>query len=220
MLRLTFFCLILFLTAPARADVTAHYRSGSAGEMIVRLGDNGETLIEHGPDAKYLTIGGETYLLLADARGPFTTRRETFLAALRALTGDLPPPSLPQRFSIVENGEETVGGFAGRRLSVGTENSRQDRMDIVISAAPELAALGRAVAGHLEPWFGAVPGTPPELLRTMRMVLEQGALLRLGPLFTLERVDRSSIPAATFRLPSPPLDQAALTARLQQSVGH
>lgn len=218
--RMLILCLILLFPAAAKADVTAHYRSGSEGEMIVRLADSGETLIEHGADTKYLTIGGETYLLLADARGPFTTRRETFLAALRAVTVDVPPPSLPQRFSIVENGEETVGGFAGQRLSVGTENSRQDRMDIVISSAPELAALGRAVASHILPWFGAVPGTPAEMLRTMRMVLDRGALLRMGPLFALERVDRSPIPAATFRLPSPPLDQAALTARLQLSVGH
>jgi hypothetical protein len=219
MLRLLVLTLDFLAATPASADVTAHYRSGTTETMVVLLADNGDLLIEHGPGTSYLTTGGETYLILADPRGTFTTRRETFLAALRALSGNAPPPARPEHYSILDDGEENVGGFAGRRLSVGTEGSRQDRMDVVVTTAPELRAVGRAIAGHIEPWLSAVPGTSPELARTFRTALEQGALLRLGPLFAFERLDPSPIPAARFRLPSPPLDQEALTARLLESAG-
>jgi hypothetical protein len=219
MARLMMLLAMLAFAAPAMADVTAEYRAGAnaginAG-MIVRLADNGDLLIEHGPEATYLTTGGETYILLADARGRFVTRRETFFAVMRRLTGALPETAQPARYSILDDGEEEIAGFAGQRFSVGTEGSRQDRMDIVLSTAPELATLGRAVAGHIEPWFGIAPGTTPELRRTLAEVLVRGALLRFGPLFTLATIDRSPIPAERFRLPGPALDEAALIARLE-----
>lgn len=219
MSRLLALCLMLLFATPAAADVTAHYRSQAGEEMVVRLADDGDLLIEHGAETAYLTTGGQTYLILSDARGRFVTRRETFFAVLQALTSGAQPSARPERFSILENGEESLAGFAGRRLSVGTEGSRQDRMDIVVSAAPELRTLGRAVAGHIVPWFTTVPGVSPELVRTLRTVLDQGALLRLGPLFALERIDPSPIPAERFRLPGPPLGQDALNARLTQSIG-
>lgn len=219
MARLMVLLAMLFIAAPAMADVTAEYRAGAnaginAG-MIVRLADNGDLLIEHGPEATYLTTGGETYILLADARGRFVTRRETFFAVMRRLIGALPETAQPARYSILDDGEEEIAGFAGQRFSVGTEGSRQDRMDIVVSTAPELATLGRAVAGHIEPWFGIAPGTTPELRRTLAEVLARGALLRFGPLFTLATIDRAPIPAERFRLPGPALDEAALIARLE-----
>lgn len=216
MTRLLAFWVLLFLATPAAADVTAEYRSEMNEGMIVRLADNGNLLIEHGTTSAYLTVRGETYLILNDARGRFVTRRDTFLTVMQRLTDAFPSPlsPVPARYSILDNGEEEIAGFAGRRLSVGTEGSQQDRMDIIVSEAPELATVGRAIAGHIVPWFGIAPGTTPELSRVLGEVLGRGALLRLGPLFALSSIDRTPIPAAHFRLPGPVLDEDSLIARL------
>jgi len=218
MRRLFLLCLICCVAGPARADVTAHYRSDAMEGMVVYLADNGDLLIDHGSNTAYLTTGGQTYLILSDARGTFTTRRETFLAVLQELTAVTLPPTRPERYSILDNGEETVAGYRGRRFSVGTEGSRQDRMDVVVSSAPELQDLGRAVAGHIVPWFAIMPGSAAAMAETLRDVLARGAVVRLGPLFVLERIDRTPIPADRLWLPSPPLDRQALTARLQETI--
>lgn len=219
MRRLLLICLILLLPGRAEADVTAHYRADSGVGMVVFLADNGDRLIEHGAHTAYLTIGGETYLILNDARGSYTTRRETFLAALRALPRAEPQPTEEERYSIVDRGDEVVAGFPGSRISIGTEGSRQDRMELVISTAPELQQVGRAVAGHIVPWLSVVPGPEAEIAETLRTVLQRGALVRLGNLLVLDRIDRSPIPAERLRLPSPPLDQQALTSRMLETMG-
>lgn len=221
MLRILIFCLCLF-AAPgaARADVTARY-SGMEGEpgMVVRIADGGDVFIDHGPTSAYLTTGGVTYILLSDASGSFTVRRDTFVAALRELSAGLMPPPGPGRGAAVsESGTETVAGFAGRVFQIGPENIPSDRIEIVISDAPELRAVGRAVADHIVPWFESVGGASPELRQALGDVLARGAVTRLGPLFTLVAVDRSPVPAAQFRLPSPPLDRAQLLARLGLSA--
>jgi hypothetical protein len=211
---------LLFLATPALADVTARY-SGMQPDsgMVVRIADNGDTFIGHGANSSYLTTGGVTYIILSDGRGAFTVRRDTFMAVLRELTlGREPPPGPGRGAAVEETGAESVAGFAGRVFRVGPRNIPSDRLEVVVSGAPELARVGRAVAAHIVPWFETVGRTAPELRTAIGDVLARGAVIRLGPLFRLEAVDSAPIPATQFALPSPPLDRAELIRRLDLSM--
>jgi hypothetical protein len=138
---------------------------------------------------------------------------------MRALMAGATPPPGPGRGAVVtENGGEVVAGFAGRLFRIGPGNIPSDRLEVVISDAPELQAVGRAVAAHIVPWFETVGGATLELRQALGEVLARGAVTRLGPLFTLVSIDRAPVPAAQFRLPSPPLDQAQLIARLRAAA--
>jgi hypothetical protein len=211
---------LLFAT-PAAADITARYRQGNGeGEMVVQVNDRGESRMSV-TEATYVTRDGVTYMLLTDARGSFVVRLADFLALMDELLrarSDAAPPANSGGVTISEAGSEILAGQNGRLYRIVNTRIASDVFEVVIGTDAELAPLSSAMAGALLPMFETMGRGAPGLAEALRDLLGRGAVLRLGPLFQLERIERAPVPASAFELPSAPISREALAKRLQAGI--
>ena len=209
--------LILVLASPAQADIIARFRQPDGGQlMVVEVNESGESrmTVTH---AVYVTTGGVTYILLTDPQGSFVVRQSDFMALLGSLRGAAGRPDAPagdRGVTITEAGSETLAGRAGTLFRLSRPQQPTDSLELVISTDPELAPLGRAMAGHIAPFFTAMSSGIPGLAPAASELIQRGALIRLGNLFQLESIDTAPVPPSAFALPSAPLSPEALAARL------
>jgi len=210
----------LFAT-PAAADITARYRQANGeADVVVQVNDRGESRMSV-TEATYVTRDGVTYMLLTDPQGSFVVRLADFLALMDELLraqGDTAPQAAASGVTTSDAGPETVAGQNGRLYRIVNRRIASDVFEVVISTDAELAPLTGAMAGALLPMFETMGRSAPGLAESLRELLGRGALLRLGPLFQLESIDRAPVPASAFDLPSAPLSREALAERLQANL--
>jgi len=218
-LTLSLLILVLALLAqPAHADITANYHVwGPLGPtMKVQVAENGDARVELGGGLAGIRRGGVMYLVREDAAGSFVLRHDEFQRieaqqpphpALTALMPDL------RNASIVEAGEETVGGRKGIILLMKDEAGQtgDSEMAWVVSPDPDLRPVGSIVAT----FFGAAaPFLGGAFADVIRAVHDRGALIRMWFMLRLEETTDEPIPASAFDLPGPILSGEEAKARL------
>jgi len=206
----------LVLSAPAHADITARFRQADGQPMVVEVNESGEsrTTVSH---AVYVTTGGVTYIILTDAQGTFVVRQQDFMALMAQLlraAGQADPRADGEGVTMAEAGNETLAGRVGTVFRLSRPQHPADSLDLVISADPELAALGRALAGHIAPFFTTMGGAMPGVAAAASELMARGTLIRLGDLWRLDSVETAMVAPSSFALPSAPISAQALAARL------
>lgn len=206
----------MLASSPAAADITARYAQSGSRQIAVQVRDNGDSRIVVN-EGVYVSTGGETHMILTDARGTFVARQADFVSMMEELLSAIPqvPGAPTDSFAIVEGGTETVAGRGGRVFRIGAPGSQTDVMEVVISEDPELAPVGRAMATLFEPILAASTRGTPGLSDAMTGLFSRGTVLRFGQIFTLESVDTTIVPPEGFVLPSAPLSREALLERFQ-----
>ena len=208
--------LALVLAAPAEADVTARFRQTDGRPMVVEVNDFGESRMTVS-NAVYVTTGGVMYMILNDSQGIFVVRQQDFMALMAELLGVSGPNEAStggDRVTILQAGSETLAGRAGTVFRLGAPQHPADSLELVISADPELAPLGPAMAAHIAPFFETMSGAMPGVSAAVVELMARGTLIRLGDLWRLDSVEIAPVAPSAFALPSPPIDRAALAARL------
>jgi len=122
------------------------------------------------------------------------------------------PPAVPP---LVEAGIEKVGGYDGIRFELPVQSGA--RAYAVISNAPELKPLGRAMAKLLDqmPSFEqAMTGSKPPAIIALMEKLESTALLRMDVVFALAEVSFDELPAERFAVPATLLSRAQVEKML------
>jgi len=164
-----------------------------------------------------VTRDGVMYMVLNDAQGSFVVRQQDFMALMAELLGvggRSEAPAGGNRVAIVQTGSETLAGRAGTVFRLSPPQHPADSVELVISADPELAPLGPAMAGHLAPFFETIGRATPGLSAAMVELMARGTLIRLGDLWRLDSVVIAPVAPSAFALPSAPIDREALAARL------
>jgi hypothetical protein len=208
--------LFLVMAGPADADITARFRQADDQLMVVEASESGESRMIVS-EAVYVTTGGVTYIVLTDPQGTFVVRQRDFMALLADLLPPAEPSDAPaagESATVAEAGSETLAGRAGTLFRLGRAQHPTDTFELVISADPELAPIGRAMAAHVAPFFTAMGGAMPGLATAASELMGRGTLIRLGYLWRLESVETAPVPPSAFALPSAPLSREALAARL------
>jgi hypothetical protein len=207
------------------ADVRALY-TGVGGDALVEVDDNG--------DSRLGGVDGESYSLFT-AAGDFVVfrqdgalvaaRYEDFQAVLAAMAAPLrgaaadatrPPPKRPAASPLTETGTEKVAGYEGRRFE-WVEHPGGARSFAIVSNAPELKPLGRAMAKLLEqmPSFAeTMTGERPPALVALAEMVGSAALLRLDEQATLAEVSFEPVPEDRFRIPATVLSRDEVAAML------
>lgn len=208
--------LFLVLAAPAQADITARFRQADDQAMVVEANENGESrmTVSH---AVYVTTGGVTHMILTDPQGTFVVRQQDFMALMAELlraAGQAEAPAVGEGVTIAEAGSETLAGRVGTVFRLSRPQHPTDSLELVISADPELAPLGRALAGHIAPFFTTMGGAMPGVAAAASELMARGTLIRLGDLWRLDSVETAPVPPSAFALPSAPISAEALAARL------
>src|SRR3954451_16168583 len=210
----------LLLASPASAAITARY-SQSNGEppLVVQTGDNGESLVTV-TEAAYVTTGGIVYMIMSDAHGQFVVRQDVFLGLMDEMLRATRPAERTNdsRLAIAEHGTETIAGRTGAMFRISMPGNPSDAFEIVVSAEPELAPLGRAMMALLVPFSTTMSRETPGFAAAFSDVLGRGTVLRLGPLWRLDSIESGPVPASAFALPSAPLGRDELLARLRANA--
>jgi co-chaperonin GroES (HSP10) len=220
--------------AASAADITARYVMPAIGNavMIVEADDHGNSRISVDDGTAVITTNGVAYVISTDGEGRFVVRREDMMAAVRELARqavgapDLPPePSaaLARLPAPTEAGPEIVAGRPGTRWIIEPDAPPQaDVMDVVLSADPELAPIGRALAAQFDESASGVGtavgslglrGDVPPLVKAL---LGRGTILRYGQMARLESVAVGPIADSAFTLPAAPLTRAEFAARVNR----
>jgi hypothetical protein len=146
---------------------------------------------------------GVMYLVRGDAQGRFLLREDEFErieAQLQRERGPAFPEADIRGASIVEAGEEVVGGRRGIVLLIREADGRVNAQDMafVVSPDPELRPVGEIVARI----FGRAPDSFP-LSNLIADLHARGTLIRMWFMVRLERTSREPIPPGAFDLPGP-----------------
>lgn len=214
--------LALLVATPAAADITARYAvsQGRMPAFIVQVNDRGDSRISSGNQMAVLTLGGVTYILMADLAGTFAVRQEDMMAAF----ADMVPVAARTApasgdYRIVETGRETVGGRSGVVLALrsGEEEEPVSGFDFVVNADADLAPVGRALARQFSAsadGLGAMLGNVPAFAANSAAIMSRGTVIRVGRLLHLESIDTGPVPETQFALPGPLLTRAQFAARM------
>jgi hypothetical protein len=212
--------LALLLANPAFAAVTARY-SQSNGEppVVVQISDNGESRVTV-TEAAYVTTGGIVYMIMSDPHGQFVVRQDIFLGLMDEMLRATRPatPANDSRLAIAEHGTETIAGRTGALFRISMPGNPSDAFEIVVSADPEPAPLGRAMMALLIPFSTTMSRETPGFAAAFSDVLGRGTVLRLGQMWRLESVDTGPVPPSAFAIPGAPLSRDELLARLRANA--
>ncbi len=207
-----FFMALAFIPAAASADVRARY-TGQGVTALIEVDANGDSRMggEDGESYSLFTAAGD-YVVFKQDGALVAARYEDFHAVLNAITagfaGPAPseaePPSQPPAMPpLIEAGTEKIAGYDGIRYELPVQSG--PRAYAVISNAPELKPLGRAMAKLLDqmPSFEqAMTGSRPPAIIALIEKLESTALLRMDVVFALAEVSFDELPAERFAVPA------------------
>jgi hypothetical protein len=220
--------------AASAADITARYVMPAIGNavMTVEADDRGNSRISVNGETALIIRNGVSYVIADDSEGRFVVRREDMLAATRELARQMvgapdPPPealAVPPRLPApTEAGTEIVAGRPGTRwIILPGDPPQAEAMDVVLSADPELAPIGRALAVQFdESAFGVGAGVGPlgltgDVPPPVKALFGRGTILRYGQMARLESVAAAPIAESAFTLPAEPLTRADFAARLNR----
>lgn len=223
-----FFAVALAISTPATADITATYgvSGGRLPNMVIRVNDRGDSRTTTGNQMAVLTVGGETYIVMADLNGLFAVRQGDVMTAFSDLVAGQSPELASSdetsgahspSYEIVEAGTETVGGREGTVLSVRREGQDPDIADrYVVSRDPRLAPIGAVLARQFSASTNAMRGVADVtgFWAYIADIFARGTVIRFGNLFRLESVDEGEIPSSEFALPETILTRDEFAARM------
>ena len=221
--------LLLFIAMPAWADTTALYKSPQGAQMSVEVAANGNMRSTVGAGGTYmLTLQGEDYMVFYTENGAVVARmsdvgavmldhiQKTMPEMLKAPESDDPSP-----FKYIKGGQMTVGGRAGTVWYQQFGEDLSSMPKIVMSADPDLAELGQAIACQAEAsmkLMGAMFGGRNPM-GGMLDVLKTGAPLLWNGM-ELAQVTHTTIAAERFALPATPETREQVRARFEANGGH
>ncbi|MBN8810485.1 MULTISPECIES: hypothetical protein [unclassified Sphingomonas] len=222
MLRTMLFLAVPLALAPlpALADMTARY--GVDGkELVVEADEGGNSRVELAGKFAIVRRDGADYVVLYGKTGPKVFELQAMAALFKAML----PKAAEAAKEKVEFGLEagpasaTVAGRTGSvwlmRMLAGPGKDRKRHIEIVTSADPQLAPIGRIVARAADLALDFMAGFIPESTQfgtTARGLLAKGTLLRIQPVdsgvpgkivFELRSVDTAAIDPKHFELPGP-----------------
>jgi hypothetical protein len=217
----------LLCGAPAAADVTARFvpDRGGATMMTIEVNDKGDARVSMGSREAVLTINGIAYVVAADLDGPYAVRQDDWVAT----QNEAAPIRLPDRtraaFDIVDEGAATVSRRTGTLWTVrphGMPRTAGTLAEMVISADPGLAAVGRAYAAQFAASTRARReiGNVADFNSKLLAILAKGTMIRLVHAMRLDSVDDAPVPASRFVLPGPLLTRDQYAARAGTVVPH
>jgi hypothetical protein len=232
-IRLLWAMLALVAIEPASAGQIVTYRGEDGRNLILEIGDNGDSRVAgmgQRPDEVALIVAGELYLVEMAAGAHRVVR----LSDLAAVTEEALGPMFKGLFSklgddmakaagitIRKTGSARVGQYAGEAYSVvGLDRGKPGKaVRWIASRDPALGSAGRAMQQFVEstlvlatPFLGpAVPGMVAE----NRQLFALGTPLDAGGKFTLVSVVPADIDPARLKLPAEPMSRAALLAELK-----
>lgn len=218
MFRTTLFLAALLAPLPALADVTARY--GVDGkELVVEADEGGNSRVELAGKFAIIRRDGADYVVLYGKTGPKVFELQALATLFKAM---LPKAAEKEKVQFgVEPGTApaTVAGRTGSvwlmRMLAGPEKDHKRHIEIVTSADPQLAPIGRIVARAADLALDFMAGFIPESTQfgaAARCILAKGALLRIQPVdsgvpgkavFELRSVDSATIDPKHFELPGP-----------------
>jgi hypothetical protein len=208
-----------------RPGVIAIYESGRGVQgVMVRIwaDDRGRALSAMGAGhggMGFLTLDNVGYVLDQDQQGS-VGRQEDLLAwvvAGRQGVGNrgVIERLTRQRVEIVPAGTARIAGFTGDvyRIALIEGETRSPPFEIIISADPQLAPVGRELLrfyDSLRAPIVATVGSPPQPYLAVRALLARGTPLAFGGM-RLQSVERRALTDAQTALPGPVLSREALT---------
>lgn len=229
MVRLFAFVTALLASVPALADTTALYKAPQGAQMSVEIASNGNMRATVGSGGTYmLTAQGEDYMVFYTENGAVVARmsdvgavmldhiQKTMPEMLKAPESDDPSP-----FKYIKGGQMTVGGRAGTVWYQQFGEDLSSMPKIVMSADPDLAELGQAIACQAEAsmkLMGAMFGGRNPM-GGMLDVLKTGAPLLWNGM-ELAQVTHTTIAAERFALPATPETREQVRARFEANGGH
>lgn len=228
--------LLLFGGRAAAADVTARYVMPAIGDVVmtVEADDHGNSRISVAGQPAIVTTRGVAYAIIPDGDGTVVVRREDMRAVVRALTLEaVGAPEWPSRSPAARSplpapaaaGTETVAGRKGQRwIMLPGDPLDAGNGDVVLSADPDLAPIGRALAAQFEEAdagigvgvgpLGLTGNVPP----SVKALVGRGTILRYAQMVRLESAGRAPIPASAFTLPAAPMTRAAFEMWLRREL--
>jgi len=210
----------VMLASPAFAGMKAVYDGESEPRRLeIEIADNGDFRVGPPDAAQYaLQIGKSFYLVKTTPEGSVEVVRVDDMAT--AIGKAMPPlfaalfseaaraqPATPPK--VVKGGTRTVAGFPGQVYKVTMGGSQPETTEFVMSSAPELAPVGRAIGLFMEstmlmaaPLLGEMA---TEMVKEMRSVFSLGTPLEAAGRFRLLSAGPADVPAARVTLPAEPL---------------
>lgn len=213
-----------------RRAVEAMYQTGEGAQgpgIVIWADDRGRVRAAiaagHG-GMRFQTRGTVGYVLDLDERGS-VGRQEDLLALLAASRhGPINRPMIErlarQRAEIVRAGTETIAGVTGDvyRLVLIEGETRAPPVEIVISAAPRLAPVGRELLrfyDSLRAPIVAVAGSAPQPYVAVRELMARGTPLRFGGM-RLRSIEDRELTDELTALSGPVLSREAFAAILME----
>jgi hypothetical protein len=213
MKTLALLSLLVGLSSPAFADLTAKYaKPGTGFSMTVEIASNGDVRGDAGqPGQSFLTLNGHGYFLKSTPTGTAVMRIEDMGIVMAEQMAKLNPEFRAQMqqhapvIKLVEKGTMTINGRTGVAYFMQADNGALSSMPLaVISKDPALAALGTAMAHQFEmsmTTMSATMGTTP--FANMLAILKMGTPISFAGA-ELQSVDLEPIPTSHFDLPAKP----------------
>jgi hypothetical protein len=188
--------------------------------MTVEINDKGDTRLSEGNKHAFLTLGGVGYLIESDLAGTFAVREDDWIAVqlegVAAIGKDNQQPGDPTRYVLVSKGSETVAGRTGTVWALRSAGRAEASFDAVLSADPDLAPVGRAIAAQFalsSRMMKLMLGSVPDFMAKTEEMLGKGAVIRLSRMLRLDRVSHDPIPPSEFVLPAVVLTKDQYAAR-------
>jgi hypothetical protein len=217
-------------SAAAGSGLRAHYQDERPGAdpIVVEVSEAGDFRVRaHDGGGTLLGVSGTVYLMETRADGTASVARLDDLAAaidtvlfsgsggpagLRA--GRALPAKPPGAKRI---GSQTVAGVEGELWHVPEVN------DLVVTRAPELAPLGKAIESYMAlvaMHAGSALGIrATDMLNANRVLGGLGTLIQLGDGLRLTALEPAEIDPERFRLPAEPKSREELLRELRGEAG-
>lgn len=219
----------ILCSSPAAADVTARYVSPmtQAVAMTVEVNDKGDSRVSIDNQMALLTVNGVSYLLLSDLSGTYAVTQDDWIAVQMEMMRAMMPHGFGQDadgsdYEMVEGGTETIAGRSGKVWTLRMKTPRPvsaespTGFDFVVSADPDLALVGRALAktmGLSSAMMRAIRGPASSLSAKTDEVFAKGTVIRMSRVLRLDRVDSNPVPASEFALPATILTREQFATR-------
>ncbi|HVQ09045.1 MAG TPA: hypothetical protein VMS43_11490 [Allosphingosinicella sp.] len=216
-----------------RPAVFATYESGRGVERVlvgILADDRGRVRAVIGAGhggMGFMTRDNVGYILAQDGHGS-VGRQEDLLALMAAGRNNVMNRVMierlaRQRAEIVRAGTETIAGVSGDvyRVTLIEGETRAPPFEIVISAAPRLAPVGRELRRFYESLRApvvAVAGSVPQVYLAVGEVLALGTPLRFGGM-RLQSIESRPLSDEEAALPGPVLSREAFAALMAGEMG-
>ena len=197
----------ILIWADGRGNAHNIVAAGHGGIMLMTRDNVGYVVMDGNPPS--LGLEEQMVALMVGRRGDLLSRER-----IARMAG--------QRLEIAEGGTARVLGVEGRvyQLTLVEGERRTRPFEIIISADPRLAPVGREMLRHIDLLRApivAIAGAEPQPYAAARALFATGTALRIGPL-RLTEMEMRGLPADMVPLPGRVLGRAEFEAELRESL--